>query len=98
MTPPQDHRTNQHGQTYIITQNESNGIGIAGFIFAMLGLFLGWIPLFGWFIWFLGAILSFIGVFKNPKGFAIAGLVISFIGLILLLFIFAGLAVLGSLA
>jgi len=41
-------------------------------------------------------ILSFVGVFKQPKGLAIAGLVISLIGIILLLTVFG--AILGGAA
>ncbi|MEE2954164.1 MAG: hypothetical protein VX347_03225 [Bacteroidota bacterium] len=79
-------------QTIIVNQKEtpSNGIGIAGFVLSLIALFLGWIPLVGWTIWFLGLVLSFIGVFKAPRGMAIAGLVISLIGLLLLLIVFAG--------
>ncbi len=82
------------GQTIVINQQEkkSNGIGIAGFVLALVALFLGWVPVLGWIIWFLGLILSFIGVFGTPKGMAIAGLVISLIGLILLLVVFGALA------
>ncbi len=79
------------GQTIIINQQEkqSNGIGIAGFALALIALFLGWVPILGWFIWALGLIFSFIGVFKKPKGMAIAGLVISLIGILFLLVVFA---------
>ena len=72
-------------QNIIISQNETNGIGIAGFIISLLGLFVSWIPFFGWLIWFVGLVLSFIGLFKAPRGLAIAGLVISFIGVIILI-------------
>jgi hypothetical protein len=44
-------------------------------------------PVFGWILWLLGLILSFVGVFKSPKGLAIAGLVISLLGLILLIMV-----------
>lgn len=78
-------------QTIFIEQgNKTNGIGIAGFVLALLGLFLGWIPVLGWIIWLLGVVFSIVGIFKKPKGFAIAGLVISFIGVIILVG-FAGL-------
>ena len=85
-------------QTIIINQseNKSNGIGTAGFVLSLIALFLGWVPVFGWLIWLLGLILSFIGIFKNPKGLSIAGLIISFIGVILLVFVFAGLAAIGA--
>jgi len=47
-------------------------------------LFFGWVPFFGWILWLLGLVFSVIGVFKKPKGFAIAGLVISLIGILFL--------------
>lgn len=86
------------GQTIIVNQVEkkSNGIGTAGFVLSLISLFLGWIPFLGWLLWLLGVIFSFIGVFKQPRGLAIAGLIISFIGIILLIFVFASLAILGA--
>jgi len=89
---------NSSGQTIIIQQQEkkSNSVGTAGFVLALIALFLGWVPILGWIIWLLGLILSFVGVFKKPKGMAIAGLVISLIGIILLLTVFG--ALLGATA
>ncbi|MDO9553372.1 hypothetical protein [Rhodonellum sp.] len=89
---------NPSGQTIIINQseNQSNGLGTAGFVLSLIGIFLGWIPVLGWIIWFLGLILSFVGVFKAPKGLAIAGLVISLIGIILLIAVFG--AIVGGAA
>ena len=86
----------QSGQTIVINQTEkqSNGIGTAGFVLAIIAIFLGWIPILGWVIWLLGLIFSFVGIFKTPKGLAIAGLVISLIGIILLIVVFG--AILGS--
>ncbi|MDL2222706.1 hypothetical protein LJB98_01240 [Bacteroidales bacterium OttesenSCG-928-M11] len=77
-------------QTIIVNQVEkkSNAVGTAGFVLALIALFLGWVPVLGWIIWILGAILSFVGVLKTPKGLSIAGLVISFIGLIFLILVF----------
>ncbi len=72
-------------QTIIINQPKSNGMGTAGFVLALVALFLGWIPVLGWIMWFLGTLFSLIGVFKQPRGLAIAGLVISFIGLIVVI-------------
>lgn len=77
-----------------IVAKESNGFGTAGFVLALIGLFLGWIPFIGNIIWFLGAIFSIVGVFRPTKGLAIAGVVISFIGLIMLVTVFGGLALL----
>jgi len=81
------------GQTIIVNQVEkkSNGTGTAGFVLALIALFLGWVPVLGWILWLLGLILSFAGVFKEPKGLAIAGLVISLIGIILLIVVFGSL-------
>lgn len=94
MAELQNNEQNSPGQTIIVNQTEkkSNGIGVAGFVLAIIALFLGWIPIFGWLIWLLGLIFSFVGVFKAPRGFAIAGLVISLIGIILLVLLFAGLS------
>ncbi len=83
----------QSGQTIIINQTDrkSNGIGTAGLVLAIIALFLGWVPVLGWVLWLLGLIFSFVGVFKTPKGLAIAGLVISLIGIILLITVFGAL-------
>ncbi|MDR1846526.1 MAG: zinc-ribbon domain-containing protein [Bacteroidales bacterium] len=66
-------------------QNEKNGIGTAGFILALLGLILCWVPVINFILWLLGLILSFVGLFKKPRGFAIAGCCINII-----IFIIAG--------
>lgn len=81
---------NPSTQTIIIKQDEkrTNGIGTAGFIVSIIAIFIGWIPILGWLIWLLGLIFSFVGIFKRPRGMAIAGLVISLIGIIFLLFVF----------
>jgi len=96
MTQDSQNPQNQSGQTIIINQTEkqSNGMGTAGFVLALIAIFLGWVPVLGWIIWLLGLILSFVGVFKQPKGLAIAGLVISLIGIILLIAVFG--AILGG--
>jgi hypothetical protein len=88
---------NQSRPTVIINQTEkSNGIGTAGFVLALIALFLGWIPFLGWIIWMLGLIFSAVGLTRQPKGLAIAGLVISLIGIILLLVVFG--AIFGAVA
>ncbi|MDY0341966.1 MAG: hypothetical protein RBR28_00210 [Lentimicrobium sp.] len=83
----------QSGQTVVINQIErkSNGVGTAGFVLALIAIFLGWVPVLGWLIWLTGLILSFVGVFKEPKGLAVAGLIISLLGIILLLTVFGAL-------
>ena len=84
------------GPTIIVNQQErkSNGLGTAGFILAIIALFFGWVPAAGWIVWALGFIFSFIGVFKTPRGMAIAGLAISLIGIILLITVSAAIAAL----
>ena len=58
----------------------------------MLALIFCWVPVLDWILWILGLVLSFCGVFKAPKGLAIAGLVISLIGLILIVVVFGAIA------
>lgn len=62
-----------------------NGIGTAGFVLALIGVFTSWVPVLGWVIWLLGALLSVIGAFRSPRGLAVAGTILSFIDLFLLL-------------
>ncbi|WP_299324794.1 hypothetical protein [uncultured Maribacter sp.] len=93
----QNDSQNNNGQTIIINQNSnSNGVGTAGFVLSIVALIIGCIPILGWFVWFLGLVLSFIGVFKKPRTLAMIGLFISLIGIILLLFVFANLALFGA--
>jgi len=83
-------RQTSPNQTFIIQQTEakkSNGIGTAGFVLAIIALFLSWVPVLGWILWILGLILSFVGVFRKPKGLSIAGLMISCIALIVLIIV-----------
>jgi hypothetical protein len=91
MTNPSN-PSNNPGQTVIVNQvtRPSNALGTSGFVLALIALFVGWIPVVGWIVWFLGALFSFIGVFNPPRAMAIAGLVVSLIGIISLL------AVVGS--
>lgn len=67
-------------------------MGTAGMVLAIIALFTSWIPVLGWIVWVLGLIFSIVGVFREPRGMAIAGLVISFIGLITLIVIIGAIA------
>lgn len=67
-----------------VVTSKSNGIAVAGLVLAILGLVLGWVPVLGWVVWFLGLLFSFIGVFRAPRGCAIAGLILSLIDLIVI--------------
>jgi hypothetical protein len=74
-------------QVVVNVQNNSNGLGLAGLIFSILG----W-PTCG-LLCIPGALLSLLGLFsKGPKGTAIAGLIVGFPGV--LVFIFWGMALL----
>ncbi len=77
----------QSGNTTVIIQHKSNGLGTAGFVLALLGFLLSWIPVFGWVMWAFGFLFSFLGLFKAPRGLAIAGIIISFIGFFFVLFL-----------
>ena len=44
-------------------KGNSNGLGLAGFILALLALLGSWVPVVNWVLWFLGALFSFIGIF-----------------------------------
>jgi hypothetical protein len=94
MSNTQNNGQSMPNQTIIINQSsgKSNGVGTSGFVFALIALFFGWIPVLGWILWALGLILSFAGLFKSPRGLAIAGFVISSIDLVLLLVVYAGIA------
>lgn len=71
-------------QTIIIREEsrKSNGLGTAEFVLALLALLGCWVPVLNWILWLLGFIFSFIGIFKSPRGLAIAGLCISLVDLI----------------
>ncbi len=79
----------ENGETIVINQQStrSNGVGTVGFalaLFVLLSIFLGWFSVFVLVLWILGLIFSIVGMFRKPKGLAIAGLVISLIVVILL--------------
>ncbi len=68
-----------------IVEKKSNSLGTAGFVLAILAIVFCWVPVLDWILWFLGALFSVIGLFKQPRGLAIAGTVISFIGVIIMI-------------
>ena len=84
MNNQQNNQTSsRHVQTILIREQryKSNGLGTAGFITSLLGLLLSWVPVLGWILWLVGALLSLIGVFKSPRGLAITGLILSLVTL-----------------
>jgi MmpS family membrane protein len=71
-------------------QRPSNGLGTAGFVVGLIGLVFSFVPLIGVVAWplvILGVIFSAIGISRagkgraTNKGLAIAGLVVSIVGL-----------------
>jgi hypothetical protein len=70
----------------------SNGLGTTGFVLGVIGLVISFIPLVGVVAWplvILGIIFSAVGIAKaakgraTNKGLAIAGLILSIIGLVI---------------
>ncbi len=80
------------GHTEKPTARGTNGLGLAGFIVSLVGLCSGGAlsP--------IGLILSFVALFRVPRGFAIAGFVIGLAGTLWMVFLFAviGVAVVGG--
>ena len=97
-TNPRTTSPTDHNQTIIIQQpvRQSNGTGTAGFVLSLIALILPWFPGVGWVVWFLGFILSFIGILKSPRGLAITGFIISIIDLIILVALVGTLAGIAS--
>ena len=84
-------------QVIQVVEKESNGMATAGFVLALLTVFFGWIPFVGWATWLLGLIFRAVGLCKANKigvgrGLAIAGLIISLIGIVFLIVLVIGFA------
>lgn len=65
---------------------DRNGLGTAGFVVGLVAAIFSIIPIIGLIAWVLapvGAILSGVGMTREPKGLAISGLVLSLIALII---------------
>ena len=93
-TPPPCEKRNEEQQDKPVTNDyvqnvvpspHKNSLGTAGFALSLATLFLGWVPVLGLIIWGLGAIFSTIGIFRKPRGLAIAGACISFFWLIIVI-------------
>jgi|GEM_PF-330383 len=68
-SPPPTHQTHVH-----IAQPQTNGLGVAGFVISLIGF------VSCGFVCPIGAIISAFALKKEPKGMAIAGLIIGIIG------------------
>ena len=61
-------------QQVVVVREQTNSMGLAGFILSLLGFFTCGLlsP--------IGLILSIIGMFKPPRGFAVVGMILGIIG------------------
>ena len=76
--PKVEQNTTPQTQTIIIQQpGNKNGIGLAGFIMSITGLFLCWVPVLSWLLLIPSFLLSFIGQFRKPRTLAIFGAIVS---------------------
>ncbi len=84
---PMYQQPQQNTQTIVnVEQRSSNSLGTAGFVLALLAFLFSWLPVLNvvaWILWLLGLIFCIIGLFKSPRGMAIAGFIISFIDIII---------------
>lgn len=78
-------------------KQETNVFGIIGLALAVLSWIIVLVPIVAQLTWILGLVFSIIGVFKKPRGLAIAGLVISLIGLIICIYFITTLGILDAL-
>ncbi len=72
----------QYQYQYQIAPRQVNGMGIAGFVLALVGAVFFWCPILDAIVSLLAVIFSGFGMRKEPKGLAIAGLVIGLIALV----------------
>jgi len=99
ITPgPAEQNVNQPVYVQTTVTQQTNGLGSAGFTLSLIAAILSWLPGVNLITWFLGALFSLLGLFKSPRGLAFAGLVISFIDVIIVVSLFgAAFGVLESL-
>jgi len=72
---------------------QTNGLGIAGFVCSLVGLFTGGL------LCPIGLILSLVALGRQPKGFAVAGLILGLLGTCggIIVFLLFGTLILGAL-
>lgn len=83
-----DNQTISQQPVYVEVQPNSNGVGTAGFVLALINAIVFWIPvadLLCFILWPLAGLLSFIGLFKKPHGLAIVGLILSILPIFFLM-------------
>ena len=80
---PVPSQMNVLGNQPVVEEKKSNGMGITGFVLSLVAIILFWVPGLNVVLFLLGLIFSIIGIVRKPKGFAIAGLIISGVNAIL---------------
>lgn len=80
----------------VVVESKKNGAGTAGFVLGLTGLILCWVPVLDIILLLLGFIFSFIGLFRNPRGLAIAGFLLSIIGAIIVFLAIIGIVAMSS--
>ena len=83
---------NQQIVSPVVEQRKVNGVGIAGFICALLSLIVLLFPIFltknefllSFILYLFGLFFSIVGLFHSPRHFAIVGLIISLVDIFLI--------------
>lgn len=86
-------------QQVIVQQPKSSGLAIAGLIMGIFTLIFCWVPVVGFILGILGLIFSIAGIAKKnggAKGAAIAGLVMTILGAVISIIMFAALLAQGT--
>lgn len=68
---------NNNNQTISIQQTNKNTLGVAGFVLAITGLVLCWVPILCWLLLIPSFILSLIGLSQKPRTMALIGVILS---------------------
>ncbi len=92
---PQHPQPPQERPQVVYQQAPSNGLGVAGFVVSLVGFLVC-----GGLVCPIGVIMSAVALGREPKGFAIAGLIIGLLGSawLVIFFIFFGFAALAGAA
>ncbi len=79
-----------------VQHRQSNGLGLAGFICSLVGFVLGVLTGVGGLLCFVGLIMSLIALGRQPRGFAVAGVILGLLGCCagILILLFLGLGIL----
>ena len=68
---------NNNNQAITIQMTNKNVLGIAGFVLAITGLILCWVPILCWLLLIPSFILSLMGLSQQPRTLALMGAIMS---------------------